>query len=132
MLAVKKEDKKGFALILSSAYVDPRVLAKAKEKVKDADKAAAKELQAKRRVLTKFESTVHFVAADEKDRDRWVQALARVLPRENVAALKIQKVARGFLSRLRIRRLKRLARMKATRRREEVLFFSFSFSVLVW
>jgi hypothetical protein len=81
----------------------------------------AREKEAKRRVLAKFEPVLHFMAADEKDRDRWVQALERVLPRDNVAALRIQKVARGFLCRLRIRRLKRIARMKATRRREEAL-----------
>jgi len=57
MLAVKKTDKKGFSLSVSSAYMDPSVLAKASSKFKvvatliqrltarqlqDADKAAAK------------------------------------------------------------------------------------------
>ena len=66
-------------------------------------------------------STYRFQASTTEDRDRWITALKRVLPRENVSAVQIQRVVRGRLARKRVAQLRYLALQRAMRKRDEAL-----------
>ncbi len=62
-----------------------------------------------------------FEAIDQQDRDRWVLALTKVLPRKNVAALTIQRIFRGFRERSRVKQMRLIALQNAMRKRDEAL-----------
>ena len=64
----------------------------------------------------------NFEAVNNAERDRWIQALRRVLPKENVASLTLQRVLRGLVARKKVARLKKTIRdVKKKRRRETAL-----------
>ncbi|KAH9258135.1 hypothetical protein BASA81_003698 [Batrachochytrium salamandrivorans] len=62
-------------------------------------------------------NTFRFEAVDEEDCKRWVASLRAVLPRDNVAALEIQRVFRGHLARQQVGKLRLLLHWK----RQELL-----------